>query len=167
MDRICNCPRGHRYRTSTLHPGKETTCPRCDRAELMALAYGDCQTPPRACRLLDFRTEAITSLDECLALLEIVGPYGHFDPDRVGQELRPIFPRLMSLEIGREGSPVIYAAVPFWRHQEIRSNGLGPPEQIPADERKQLGDDFLKAMERAEADELSVINEYRHRAWWD
>jgi hypothetical protein len=166
MDTINACPRGHRYRASILHPGRETTCPRCDRAELMALAYGDCQKPPRACRLLDFRTEAITSWDEGVALLEIVGSYNRFNPFVVGEQLRPIFPRLMSIEIGREGSPVIYASIPYWRHQEIRSNGLGPPERIAEDERKQLGDEFLKAMERAEADELSG-SEWRHRAWWD
>lgn len=166
MDTINACTRGHRYRASILHPGETTSCPRCDRAELMALAYGDTQKPPRACRLLTFRTETITSFDECLALLEIVGPYNLFDPVRVAQELRPIFSRLMSLEIGRESSPVIYAVVPFWKHQEIQSNGFGPPQRIPEDERKQLGGEFLRAMERAEADELSG-DDYRYRAWWD
>lgn len=165
MQTINACPRGHRYRANILHPGQVTTCPRCDRAALVALAYGDRQNPPRACRLLDFRTEGIVSFDEFSSLLQIAGPYNRFVPGVVEEAIRPIFPRLMSVEIGREGSPVVYAYVPFWRHQKIGHTD-GPGERIPEEERKALATEFLEAMRRASADELSG-NEHRLRAWWD
>jgi hypothetical protein len=160
------CPRGHRYRSSTLHPGRSTACPRCDRLALVALAYGDCQRPPRGCRLLHFRTESITDFQEFCELLCLIGGYNAFDPQRVIGELRAIFPMLMSVEVGREGSPVIYASAPYWRHQAIEWSGAGSGERIPEGERSILKRSFLEAMRRAEADELSDSG-YALRAWWD
>ena len=166
MDTINACARGHRYRARVLHPGRATTCPRCDRAVLVALAYGDCQKPPRGCRLLDFKTEAIAEFQEFCELLSLVGPYNAFQPVRVINEMRPLFPKLMSVEIGREGSPVIYGRVPYWRHQAIEWNGAGSGERIAEEERRALSSQFLEAMRRADADELSDEG-YALRAWWD
>lgn len=166
MDTINACPRGHRYRASLLHSGRATSCPRCDRYALVALAYGDCQNPPRGCRLLDFRTESLIDFQEFCDLMSLIGNYNRFDPARVIDEVRPLFPRLMTVEIGREGSPVIYAGIAYWRHQEIQSNGFGTPERIPELERKEVGTQFLKAMERTEADELT-FDGHKARAWWD
>ena len=57
------CPNGHGYRALLMQPGKLSRCPRCDQAELLTLAYGDCQNPPRGCRLLEFKTELIRDFD--------------------------------------------------------------------------------------------------------
>lgn len=166
METINACPRGHRYRASVLHPGQTTTCPRCDRLALVALAYGDCQRPARGCRLLNFRTESITDYQECCELLSLIGSYNAFDCRRVMAELRPIFPRLMSVEIGREYSPVAYAYLPYWTHQAIQWNGVGNGTRIPVEDREQLKQNFFEAMERAKADEISDEG-YGLRAWWD
>ena len=166
MDTINACPRGHRYRASLLHSGRITSCPRCDRYMLVALSYGDCQNPPRGCRLLDFRTESLTDFQEFCELMSLIGQYNRFDAIRVIDEIKPLFPRLMTVEVGREASPVIYAGIPYWRHQEIQANGFGLAERIPEVERKEVGTQFLKAMERTEADELT-FDGHRARAWWD
>ena len=160
------CQRGHRYRSSSLHPGKFTPCPRCDQLALVALAYGDYQNPPRGCRLLTFRSESVTDFQQCCELLSLIGRCNAFNCARVLAELRPIFSKLMSVEIGREGSPVIYAHVPYWRHQAIEWTGAGSGEPIPEEERRALTTEFLDAMRRAAADEISDEG-YALRAWWD
>lgn len=166
MDTINACVRGHRYLTRALDSGGTKTCSRCDRAVLVALAYGDCQNPPRGCRLLDFKTEAITDWQEFCELLGLVGPYNSFRPFRVINELRPLFSQLMSVEIGREASPVIYAHVPYWRHQAIEWRTGGSGDRIADEERRSLSSQFLAAMRRANADELSD-EDHALRAWWD
>lgn len=166
MIAIHACPRGHRYRSNVLHPRERTNCPRCDRRELVELAYGDCQTPPRSCRLLTFRTEAVVCYEELVDLLRVAGPYNAFDPEIVANEICAVFPRLSSVEFGREASPVLYAHVPYWTHQAIAWNGSGMGERISAEERSAITREFLEAMRRAEADELTDEG-YAARAWWD
>jgi len=166
METIIACPRGHRYRVFALSRNNVTTCPRCDLAELIALAYGDCQKPPRSCRLLNFRSEPIQDFQVLSEVLSLIGPYNRFRPTAVLRELGPLFPKLSAIEIGRESSPVLYARVPYWTHQAIQWTGTGMGVQIAAGERNALGNGFLKAMERAEADSLSDDGR-AFRAWWD
>lgn len=167
MESINACQRGHRYRASLLHSGQYTSCPRCDRLALVALAYGDRQKPPHGCRLLHFRTEAVTDYQEFCELLSIIGSsYNAFNCSKVVNELRVVFPKLMSVEIGREASPVIYAYVPYWRHQAIEWQGAGSGEPIPDKERKAVATAFLDAMRQADADELTDEG-HALRAWWD
>lgn len=163
---IHTCERGHPYRSSELPAGSRPTCPRCDRADLVALAYGDCQEPPRACRLLHFVTETLTSWEEVRELLQVVGNYNAFSPEAVARELKPLFPYLSGVDIGREGSPVLYARVPHWTHQAINWKGGSMGSPIPPETRKALGESFLAAMRRAGADETSDEG-YVFRAWWD
>jgi hypothetical protein len=163
--KINACPRGHRYR-SFLRTEERRTCPSCDQIALVALAYGDCQQPRRSCRLLTFRTEHVTSMQHLAELLSLVPGYNAWDASRVIRELSPVFPRLSGIEFGREGSPVLYATIPFWTHQAIKWVGSGMGERIPSEERGVIAGDFLKAMERADADELT-FDGHRARAWWD
>ena len=166
MQTINACQRGHRYRSSILHPGQKTSCPRCDRLELVALAYGDMQNPPRACRLLDFKTEGLSSAQEVVEVLEIIGSYNRFFAKVVARELLPILPKLTHVAIGRECSPVIYAGIPYWTHQAIEWQGGGMGVRISEEERQSRSRQFLDAMRRADADELSDEG-YAVRAWWD
>ena len=166
MDQIVACPRGHRYRSTVLNLESRTTCPRCDLADLICLAYGDCQAPPRGCRLLTFRSEPITDFGVLCEVLHLVGRYNRFNPATVLSELEPLFPRLSAVEVGREGSPVIYARVPHWTHQAVRwcQTGMGTP--LTNQHRHEIGESFLGAMKRAQADELSDYGT-TCRAWWD
>lgn len=167
MDTINACPRGHRYRANILHPGRPTPCPRCDLYTLVGLAYGDCQNPPRGGRLLSFRTESITDYQTFCEALSLIGTsYNAFEPRRAIAELRQIFPKLMSVEIGREYSPVIYAYRPYWTNQAIEWNCGGGGTRIPEEERELLKRRFFEAMERARADEITDEG-YGLRAWWD
>lgn len=166
MDEIVGCPKGHCYRSTVVSRESRTTCPRCDLADLISLAYGDCQIPPRSCRLLDFRSEPVTDFDVLCEILRLVGRYNRFNPSKVLSELEPLFPRLSGVEIGRAGSPVIYARVPHWTHQAIRwcEPGMGTP--LTDHHRHEIARSFMEAMRRAQADELSDDGA-TCRAWWD
>lgn len=166
MQTINACPRGHRYRASVIHRGLQTPCSRCDRLALVTLAYGDCQQPQRGCRSLGFKTEYITDFQEFCELLGVIGRYNAFHPVKVINELRPIFSKLMGVEIGREGSPVIYGYPAYWTHQEVRWQGVGSGTRIPDEERSAVCRSFLDAMGRAHADELTDSG-HSLRAWWD
>lgn len=167
MDEAINvyaCTRGHRYAASTQ--SRTAACPKCDLIELMTLAYGDCQEPPRATRLLEFRAEQQRCWEDVLALLKVIGRYNHFAPDIVGRELERVFPRLSGIEIGREASPVLYARVPYWTHQAIAWRGSGMGSPLDGEERKDIAASFLAAMRRAYADEAEDLG-FALRAWWD
>lgn len=152
--------------------------------ELVRRAYGDCNGLP--CRLLHFHTEGHKDFAEVADCLAIIGGYNAFQAGRVIEALRPVFPRLSSVEIGREGSPVIYAYVPHWTHQAIGHEGYGMGEPLSDEARREIGADFIEAMRKARADELSVDEPdghrwitsradmrslphapYKMRAWWD
>lgn len=166
MDTINACPRGHRYRASLLRRGRSAVCPTCDQIALVVLAYGDCQNPPRGCRLLTFRTENLSSLQLCAEVMSLVPGYNAWRAATVLKELGPVFPKLSGIEFGREGSPVLYAGIPFWTHQATAWNGGGMGERIPDGERKEIAQSFLDAMGRAQADELTYDG-HLARAWWD
>lgn len=78
------------------------------RRQLVALCYGDCQTPPLAARSLHFRTERL-SVREARSLLDVIGGYNRFEPDRTAAVLKAFEGNdHVTVEVGREGSPVIY-----------------------------------------------------------
>jgi hypothetical protein len=166
MDTINACPRGHRYRASLIQLGRSAVCPICDQIALVALAYGDCQNPPRGCRLLTFRTEILSSFQLCSEVMSLVPSYNAWCVRTVLRELGPVFPKLSGIEFGREGSPVIYADIPYWTHQASEWNGGGMGERILDEERKEAAKAFLDAMSRAQAHELTFDGN-KARAWWD
>lgn len=166
MDTITACPRGHRYRATLSELGQLTACPRCGRFALVALGYGDCQTPQLGTRSLQFRTELITDPQEAAELLCLPGSYNGYDGRRVWHELQPIFPKLMGIEIGREASPVIYASPAYWTHQMTEWTGAGSGTRIPTEGIDLIKRLFVEAMRRAHADEIGDTGSAM-RAWWD
>ena len=143
--------------------------------QLMSLVFGQDAT-------LNAHTNSISDWSELEATIRAVGGYNNFDPERVLNQLHPLFARVESVEVGRESSPVIYVNVPYWTHQQStptrpagRDFGMG--ERIPLEERQALADCLFDAMRNAAADEISderadqfgqvSSNPHRLRFWWD
>lgn len=99
--------------------------------------------------------------------LRAIDSYNNFRARRVIEALEPIKDQLAGIVVGREGSPAIYALLPSGISQE---------------DRDEAGCFFLRAMQEADADELSWPTEDRGhsfdiekpivgaqwvRAWWD
>ncbi len=141
--------------------------------ELMTLVFGQDAS-------LHARTNPITDWKELCSTLRAVGGYNNFDPERVIDQLRPLFGDLSSVEVGREASPVLYVHLPYWTHQQItRTDGheCGMGERIDDADRRTLARGLFAAMRAAGADEISderadafgQVSEdpYRLRFWWD
>lgn len=119
-----------------------------DRAvRLVRLGYGlGDGDDPNADRALTFRVAAATH-GGAIACAQEVGRYNGYDGDAVGEAMREIAHRYdpYRIEVGREGSPVIYV------------RGLDDDEIKPASE-------ILAAVG---ADELDATSDGTLRAWWD
>ncbi len=89
--------------------------------ELVRLAYGDVQVPPLSVSLPDFLTAPLLIWSDVEACLDAIGVVGEFDPSVVARELKPIFPELMELRVGRAEDVLIVAHLPYWTSQTIAS----------------------------------------------
>ena len=92
-------------------------------ADLVRLAFGDVQNPSLPVSFPDFLTSPLYAWTDFEMCLDAVGVQETFDPLAVAQELRPIFPELMDVRIGRQEDILIVASVPFWTHQAIAWKG--------------------------------------------
>ena len=63
----------------------------------------------------------INSLDEAKAALEAIGEWNTFKPAEVFNAIEKLWPETSGLQIGFEGSPVMYVGIPLWASQ-IRKN---------------------------------------------
>jgi len=65
---------------------------------------------------LHFRVQT-GDLETFRACVHAIGAYNEFSPAAVSLRLGEIFGECECMEVGREGSPVIYAHLPFWSGQ--------------------------------------------------
>lgn len=133
----------------------ESTSRHDELVDLVRSGYGDCQQPPRNVRLLDFHTEAIMDWQELADCVRAIGVYNSFQPDRVLDGLEGCFDELMYVTVGREGSPVLYATVPYWTHQLLGQHSMRG-ERLDEARRERIAGRFLVGMRDAGADEFTV-----------
>lgn len=101
-------------------------------------------------RNLAFRVGFTTwgdGVENAIAAIKAVGPYNAFEPDTVIEQLQAHWPKIRYIEVGREGSPVIYITV--------------------SDDKDK--DTIELAMTRSHADELDWEGHRNNilRAWFD
>jgi len=114
---------------------------------------------------LHLRTRRVKS-ETAEQLVEAIGPYNGFDPDKVKEIIRRFRGRVMGWEIGREYSPVIYVHLPYWTHQrEDSAEAWG--ERIPPEEMEELKRELIEAFKEARVDEIEEVVPSVLRFWWD
>lgn len=121
--------------------------------EAVRLGYGDQYGLP--VRLMKFTTDRIMDVELAKKLVDVIGEYNEFHPDRVKAILNNLKDTIESIEIGREYSPVIYIYIPFYRE--------GKP--IPPQEMQKMVDKVKKA--GWVADEIDEVVMGTVRIWWD
>jgi len=128
--------------------------------QLFRLAYRDDL-------ILHFRTEPVDT-DTAAELVDLIGRYNNFDPRKVKEAMLRFRGLVSGWEVGREGSPVIYALVPFWIHQREYADP-SPGKRIPEEERESLRERLKDAFSEARADEIDELGwgRWRIRFWWD
>ena len=72
---------------------------------LVFLAYGDSYGLP--VRSLEFSTEPLTDLETIRRCLDAIGDYNDFNPDDVADAVASVFADIVSVAIGRAGSPLL------------------------------------------------------------
>lgn len=166
-------PRDERFRDERRRANRARTDRVGKTARFFQAAFEDQMT-------LDFRSR-FGRWEEAEAALQEIDQYNRFDVEKVAPALAAVFPKLGGLSIGAEGSPVIYADIPYWTNQQLGQRGGGERRRLTELERRQIGIDFLRAMRTAKADELSWQSgggghdfEWEQsegtslvRAWWD
>jgi len=110
-------------------------------ADLVRHAFGDVQDPPLPVSFPDFLTDRLVEWTDVANCLDAIGLHDAFDPRDVAQELRPIFPDLMDVRVGRQEDIVIVAFIPFWTHQAAGWSG---------------GDEIGRRLRRRQRDQLAV-----------
>jgi len=126
--------------------------------QLFQLAYGDDL-------LLHFRTNPVDT-DTAMELVDIIGVYNNFDPNKVKDVMRAFRGQVSGYEVGREYSPVIYVWLPYWTHQrEYSDEHYG--ERIPEEELKGLKRGLMVSFKLALADEAQEVSSSILRFWWD
>jgi len=63
----------------------------------------------------------VHSLNEVKAVLDGFGGWDNYVPDKILEAMTTIWPEVSSVQMGVEGSPVIYIQIPLWLSQ-IRRN---------------------------------------------
>jgi len=126
--------------------------------ELIKLTYED----DLALHLRTRRVESETAEE----LVEAIGGYNEFDPDKVKEVIRRFRGRVEGWEIGREYSPVIYVHLPYWTHHREGSTEISG-ERIPPEEMEKLKRELIEAFRGACADEIEEVSPSTLRFWWD
>lgn len=117
---------------------------------------------------LDFRTQVLDA-ETFRRCMEVIGGYNRFSGTAAAEAIGGIFGELMSVDVGREASVVLYLHLPFTKQQRAGSReGCDP---IPAAEREALERRILALGRKLHADEISAQKHdgrpYLVRLWWD
>ena len=117
---------------------------------------------------LDFRTQ-VTDAATFRRCMEVIGGYNRFSGTAVAEAIGGIFGELMSVDVGREASVVLYLHLPFTKQQ--RAGSREGCEPIPPAEREALERRILALGRKLHADEIGAQKHdgrpYLVRLWWD
>jgi hypothetical protein len=117
---------------------------------------------------LDFRTQVMDAgtFRDCMT---VIGGYNKFSGADTADAIGRIFGELMSVDVGREGSVVLYLYVPFTKQQRIGTHEGSDP--IPDREREAFAGDICRIGRELHADEIDIKEHdgrpYYVRLWWD
>jgi hypothetical protein len=131
------------------------------------LAYGDSFDLP--VRSLRFITERIHPVPAA-ALIRLIEGYNEFVGDDVAAAVLRLHEegRLMSVEFGRESSPVLYLYMAFWTNQRSNAPPGVPAERLSESEMNENRTVIMEAMRALQADEIDLrYQDTAVRAWWD
>jgi hypothetical protein len=137
-----------------------------DAVDFVKYGYGD--SHGLKTRSLDFRTETFANYETFAAALAMVPGYNNFDGPAVAKRFKSLWPELMSVKFGREGSPVLYVQVPYWSNQVYAKTMCVAPVMLTDQERANLAALVQSAGNALEADENSYDAQAGTvRLWWD
>lgn len=93
-------------------------------------------------------------LRECLPMMGL--PPGMFDD---------LWPHISTVEIGRDGSEVVWVTIPYWTHQRNGNLPSQPSERCTTGLRRDLAQQLRDLGVAHRADEISVASGAHQRPW--
>jgi len=117
-------------------------------------------------------TEFLTPLlstGQASQLVRLVPEYCAFKGEAVAAGILRFQGRVMSVQFGREGPPVLYVDLPYWTHQREGPTGKGAGTRISEEEHAKLVAELRSVfVEELGAQEFGAdqIRERRIRIWW-
>jgi hypothetical protein len=109
------------------------------------------------------------STTQAAQLVLVVPEYGPFKGAAVAEGIKRFAGRVMSVEFGREGSPVLYFHLPYWTHQREGPITHHAGTRIPDAENARLVDELHKVfVDELGAEEFGPdsIEKRKIRIWW-
>lgn len=132
--------------------------------DLVKACYGD--SHGLTTRLLDFKTEGIRDFETFSEAVKMIGKYNNFDPEKVNEAMKVIWPVISYVQIGREGSPVLYVNIPYWDNQRTMGSDSAQAVKLTKEEQNNIIFSLKKEIYKTLPDEVSVENNVV-RLWWD
>jgi len=136
--------------------------------QFVRIGFGPRVLGQRGFQSTEFLTPPL-STKQASQLVLVVPEYGRFKGALVAEGIRRFTGRVMSIQFGREGSPVLYVQLPYWTHQREGPITHQMGTRIPDEEHKRLVEELRKVF----VDELSAeefgpdtIDKRRIRIWW-
>ena len=96
----------------------------------------------------------------------MIGKYNNFDPEKVNEAMKVIWPVISYVQIGREGSPVLYVNIPYWDNQRTMGSDSAQAVKLTKEEQNNIIFSLKKEIYKTLPDEVSVENNVV-RLWWD
>ena len=136
--------------------------------EFVRLGFGDLADDQFQFRSLNFLTDELTTKEAEIVIGEL-GEFNAFKGSSVANAITRFHGRVKCWVFGREGSPVLYAYIPFWTHQIEGQDSLVRGERLADHSRKQLVADITKLFkhELGADDVTSDETQDQIRIWWD
>lgn len=140
---------------------------RDDAIAFVKLGYGD--QVQAEFRSLNFLTDELDT-ETAQAVVALVDQYNAYDGGKVAAALGRFKGRIDHYRFGRDQSPVLFIALPYWTSQREHSPDGDRGERIDAKAHAKMVEELRKVfVDELQADEFSVdpIFDRTLRVWWD
>lgn len=137
-------------------------------AQFVRIGFGPQILGQRGFQSTEFLTPPL-STTQAAELVRIVPEYGTFKGASVAEGIKRFAGRVISVQFGREGSPVLYVQLPYWTHQREGPITRGMGTRISEEDNKRLVEELRKVfVDELGAEEFGsdAIDSRKVRIWW-
>ena len=136
--------------------------------QFVRIGFGPQVLGQRGFQSTEFLTPPL-STTQASQLALVVPEYGKFKGALVAEGIKRFAGRVMSVQFGREGSPVLYVQLPYWTHQREGPITHKMGTRIPDEEHNRLVEELRKVfVSELNAEEFGPdsIDKRKIRIWW-
>lgn len=136
--------------------------------QFVRIGFGPLVLGERGFQSTQFLTPPLSTA-QAAELVRVVPEYGPFKGEAVAEGIERFAGRVMGVQFGREGSPVLYVQLPYWTHQWEGPVPHTVGTRISDEETRQLVEELRKVFVgglSAEEFSADTIDKRKIRIWW-